>query len=83
MKRNRIAQRSILVSLLFNLQSRVPHVSMFTRGCFDFCLAPQTPIASCFFGLLKFLRPFPSGVKNRENPYLVLFHPVSDEERRA
>ena len=33
--------------------------------------------------LLKFLRPFPGGVKNCENAHLVLFYPVRDQERRA
>ncbi len=32
--------------------------------------------------LPKFFRPFPGGVKNRENPHFFLLYPVSDEERR-
>ena len=33
-------------------------------------------------GLSKFFRPFPGGVKDRENPHFFLLYPVSDEERR-
>ena len=33
--------------------------------------------------LLKFLRPFPGGMKNCKNAHLVLFYPVRDQERRA
>jgi len=33
--------------------------------------------------LLKFVRPFAGGMKNRENAHLILFYPVRDEERRS
>jgi hypothetical protein len=55
------------------------------RSDFDalFIIKTETRFRFMAHGLLKFLRPFPGSVKNRENAHLILFYPVCDDEPRA